>query len=35
MTNKSKLPRLSPSRINTYLSCPMKYYFQYEVGAPT
>ena len=35
MTNKPKLPRLSPSRINTYLSCPMKYYFQYEVGAPT
>jgi putative RecB family exonuclease len=35
VTTKQKLPRLSPSRINTYLSCPMKYYFQYEVGVPT
>lgn len=32
---KSKLPRLSPSRINTFLGCPMKYRFQYVDSVPT
>jgi len=31
---KSKLPRLSPSRINTFLGCPMKYRFQYIDSVP-
>lgn len=32
---KPKLPRLSPSRINTFLGCPMKYRFQYLESVPT
>jgi len=32
---KSKLPRLSPSRINTFVGCPMKYRFQYVESVPT
>jgi putative RecB family exonuclease len=32
---KPKLPRLSPSRINTFVSCPMKYRFQYLESVPT
>lgn len=32
---KPKLPRLSPSRINTFLGCAMKYRFQYIDGVPT
>jgi putative RecB family exonuclease len=31
---KSKLPRLSPSRINTFLGCAMKYRFQYVESVP-
>lgn len=34
-TTKGKLPRLSPSRINTFVGCPMKYRFQYIESAPT
>jgi putative RecB family exonuclease len=32
---KPKLPRLSPSRINTFVGCPMKYRFQYIESVPT
>ena len=32
---KPKLPRLSPSRINTFVGCPMKYRFQYIETVPT
>jgi len=34
-TTKGKLPRLSPSRINTFDGCPMKYRFQYIESVPT
>jgi putative RecB family exonuclease len=34
-TAKGKLPRLSPSRINTFVGCPMKYRFQYIESVPT
>jgi putative RecB family exonuclease len=33
-STKSNLPRLSPSRINTFLGCPMKYRFQYVDSIP-
>lgn len=32
---KPKLPRLSPSRINTFIGCPMKYRFNYVESVPT
>lgn len=32
---QSKLPRLSPSRINTFIGCPMKYRFQYVESVPS
>lgn len=31
----SKLPRLSPSRINTFIKCPMQYRFQYVDAVPS
>jgi len=32
---QSKRPRLSPSRINTFIGCPMKYRFQYVESVPS